>query len=177
MGKGFFEAEPFYLQSYAEMATWIEIDKDKAKGYQLLDCMWVYVYKSDEYGWFLKSGGSFRVLMAIAVRFDLELIQDDVERGKILHPQKALYGLREAPLSWQREFTDTLKKLAFEPIPHEPYCYSRDDVLIFFYVDDIVLAYRKEKQPVADATMAQLKSIYNLTGGYSLQWFLGIDII
>jgi Reverse transcriptase (RNA-dependent DNA polymerase) len=67
---------------------------------------------------------SFRTFMAIAARFDLELKQYDAVNafvhasldeeiyirkppdyrndGKILKPNKALYGLRRSPLLWQK---------------------------------------------------------------------------
>jgi hypothetical protein len=224
LGSMFLEAEKKHLQSHAEMRSWSEADKETARGHQLLDCMWVYVYKFDKNGYFTKckarlvvrgdqqaksiyentyastlAGRSFRTLMAIAARFDLELIQYDAVnafvnarlpyniymrmppgyrlRGKILHLQKALYGLRESPLLWQKDFTSTLGKLGFTPVPHEPCCFVKEGVIIFFYVDDIVVAYRKANQPKVDFLIEQLKSIYQLTGGDELQWFLGIEIV
>ena len=145
------------------------------------------------------AGRSFRTLTAIAARFDLELIQYDAvnafvnaplpydvfmrmppgyrKRGQILHLKKALYGLREAPLLWQKEFTATLKKLGFEMVPHEPCCYKRKGILIFFYVDDIVVAYGKKQQKEVDEAIRSLRGIYHLTGGKDLQWFLGVEVI
>ena len=35
---------------------------------------------------------------------------------------------------WQKELTTSLTLLAFEPIPHEPCCFKKDGILIFFYV-------------------------------------------
>jgi hypothetical protein len=224
MAVGFRKAEEAHLQSHREMQSWIEVDKERSRGHQLLGCMWVYVYKFDKHGWFVKckarlvvrgdqqaktvlentyastlAGRSFRTLMAIAARFDLELIQYDVvnafvhaklpydvfmrmppgysTRGKVLHLQKALYGLRESPLLWQRHFTKTLTRLGFTPVPHEPCCFVKDGVLIFFYVDDIVVAYRKRAQEVVDAALGELKRIYTLQGGQDLQWFLGVEVI
>jgi len=71
----------------------------QVKGYRVLDCKWVYVYKFDKHGRFTKmkaqlvvrgdqqaksptentytatlAGRSFRTLIAIAARFDLEFI-------------------------------------------------------------------------------------------------------
>jgi len=104
-GALFEQAELSHLQSHKEMRSWTEIDREDphAKGKQILDCMWVYIYKFDKHGRFQKckarlvvrgdqqaksrtedtyaatlAGRSFRVLMAIAARFDLELIQYDV---------------------------------------------------------------------------------------------------
>ena len=87
------------------MKSWSEVPakKVKAKGQQILDCMWVYTYKLDKdyrfksckarlvvrgdqqrnitsqetYAATLASR-SFRMLMAIAAHFDLELRQYDV---------------------------------------------------------------------------------------------------
>src|ERR1043166_30207 len=84
------------------MKTWAKICRRKVpQGSQVLDCMWVYVYKfatrgrlvkckarlvvrrdqqkktgADIYGATL-AGRSFRALVVIAARFDLELIQYD----------------------------------------------------------------------------------------------------
>ena len=117
----------------------------KAAGQQILDCMWVYTYKLDKHHRLqgckarlvvrsnqqrnitaqetyaaTLAGRSFRMLIAIAARFDLELKQYDVTNafvhatidrdiymrmprgyqkpGTILKLQKALYGLRISPL-------------------------------------------------------------------------------
>jgi len=48
---------------------------------------------------------------------------------------------------------------------------------MFFYVDDIVFAYRKQDGATAERLIAQLRSKYNLTGGGELQWFLGIEVL
>jgi hypothetical protein len=95
-GRLFEEAEVEHLRSHHEMRSWIEAPSTEAKGHQLLDCMWVYVYKFNKHGFFRKckarlvvrgdqqapdgqtdtyaatlAGRSFRALIAIATRFDL----------------------------------------------------------------------------------------------------------
>jgi hypothetical protein len=183
-----------------------------------------YVYKFDKHGRFVKAkarlvvrgdqqlrgayentyaatlaGRSFRAIMAIAARFDLELLQFDAVNafvnaeldedvfmrmppghrrvGWILQLNKALYGLRRSPLLFQRELTQALKKLGYAPVPHEPCAYTRNGVIIFFYVDDIVLAFRGAQRAEALKTIIQLQNRYRLTGGEDLQWFLGIEIL
>ena len=106
---------------------------------------------------------SFRTFMAIAARFDLELKQYDAvnafvhaplkkkvymrmppgyqEPGRIFCLNKAVYGLRESPILWQQMLTGTLLDIGFKSIPHELCCMTYDGILIFFYVDDIALAY------------------------------------
>jgi hypothetical protein len=222
--KQFREAEKAHLKSHEELRTWRVVPKEIANQKQILDCMWVYVYKYDKHGRLQKckarlvvrgdqqakaahqntyastlAARSFRSLMAIAARFDLELIQYDVVNafvnadlnqevymrmppgyrmaGMILQLQKALYGLREAPLLWQQHFTDTLKRIGFRTIPHEPCCMTSGGILIFFYVDDIVFAFRRDKTAQATDVAMYLKQTYNLTGGGNLQWFLGIEVV
>jgi len=129
--------------------------------------------------------------MAIAARFNLELKQYDAVNafinaqledtiyirmppghknpGKILRLQKALYGLQQSPLLWQKELTSTLLALRFQIILHEPYILIKGGILIFFYVDDIVLVYRKEDIATAQLLVTQLQQKYQLTGSNDLQ--------
>jgi hypothetical protein len=52
LGEEFRKAERDHLQSHVPMNSWTEISKHdpKVKGHQVLDCMWVYVYKFDKHG-------------------------------------------------------------------------------------------------------------------------------
>jgi hypothetical protein len=125
------------------------------------------------------------MLMAIAAEHDLELKQYDVTNafvhatidreiyirmphgyqkpGTILRVNKALYGLRISPLLWQKEFTSTLKTLSFQSVLHEPCCIIRDRIIIFFYVDDIILAYARLKEEEAQQAIKQLQERYTIT--------------
>jgi Reverse transcriptase (RNA-dependent DNA polymerase) len=222
-GVEFREAEKAHLKSHQESRTWETVRRTVAAGKQIIDCMWVYVYKFDKHGRLAKckarlvirgdqqdktgqntyastlAGRSFRSLMAIAARFNLELIQYDVANAFVnaevqeeiymrmpqgyrtpdilLRLKKALYGLRQAPLLWQKHFTETLRRIGFERVPHEPCCYLKNGVIVFFYVDDIVIAYEKHKKSYADQAVESLKRTYTLTGGGNLQWFLGIEVV
>ena len=52
-----------------------------------------------------------------------------------------------SPILWQQEFSGTLKKLrtwALKQIPEEPCLFTNGRIIVFFYVDDIVLLARKE---------------------------------
>jgi hypothetical protein len=80
-------------------------------------------------------------------------------------------------LLWQKELTRTLEELGFEKVPHEPCCMMKNGIIIFFYVDDIVLAYQKGKENEVKHLTDQLQRKYQLTGGNDLQWFLGIEVI
>ena len=55
MREYFQEAERDHLASHEGMRSWEKVKKAVlAKGTQILDCMWVYVYKLDSHGRFLK---------------------------------------------------------------------------------------------------------------------------
>ena len=225
-GELFAQAEADHLQGHAEMRSWTEISSrdERVRGHKVLDCRWVYVYKFDKHGRFVKAkarlvvrgdqqlrgatennyaatlaGRSFRTVMAIAARFNLELLQFDAVNafvnadldedvfmrmppghrrfGTILKLNKALYGLRRSPLLWQRTLSGALQKLGFKAVPHEPCAFTRNGVIIFFYVDDIVIAFREAQRQEALRTIIQLRSRYQLTGGEPLQWFLGMEVL
>ena len=149
MGCLFKEAEREHLKSHKMMRSWSEISSRdlRVKGHKVLNCKWVYVYKFNKHSRFIKAkarlivqgdeqlkgftesnytatlaGRSFRMLIAIAARFDLELLQYDAvnafvnaklkedvfmkmppgyrRKGTILKLNKALYGLQKSPLLW-----------------------------------------------------------------------------
>lgn len=52
----------------------------------------------------------------------------------------------------------------------------KDGIIVFLYVDDIVVAYHKERQKEVDQFVAKLQEKYQLTGDDDLMWFLGIEI-
>ena len=53
----------------------------------------------------------------------------------------------------------------------------KDGIFIFFYVDDIILAYDKRKEHLAHQTIDYLRDRYMITGGNDLQWFLGMEVM
>jgi len=105
--------------------------------------------------------------MAITAKFDLKTIQintvntfiycnfDEVvyikllpgfnkrKEDKVLHLKKALYGLQQLPLLWQKNLMSSLTELGFKEVPQKPYVMLKDGIIFFFYVDDIVFYYRK----------------------------------
>lgn len=142
---------------------------------------------------------SFRALMAIAAEYDLELEQMDAinafvncdldevvfmrmppgfeKYGTVLRLKKALYGLRRSPLLWQRDLTRTLRDLGFNEIPQEPCVMHKNGVIVFFFVDDIIWAYRMVEQALAKDAMAGLQRKYSMSVLGEPKWFLGIHII
>jgi hypothetical protein len=105
------------------------------------------------------------MLMSIAATYNLELVQFNVtnafvyagldqevyirmpnrhqKTGTVLRINKALYSLQISPLLWQKEFTTTLVDLGFKVVLHKPCCLIKKGIIIFFYVDNIIIAYSK----------------------------------
>ena len=124
------------------------------------------------------------MLLSFAAKFDLETLQLDAvnafvhakldetvfmrmppgysKPGKVLRLNKALYGLRQSPLLWQKKLTDAMKKLGFNKIPQEPYIVQKNGIICFFYVDDIVFAFRKDQKSKVKRTIALLSKFLTL---------------
>ena len=82
------------------------------------------------------------------------------EKRKILHLYKALYGLRKLPLLWQRHFKSSLIEMGFNTIPHKPYYIIKKRVFIFFYINNIVFIFRKNKIKIVKGVVRELKTKY-----------------
>jgi transposase InsO family protein len=221
--KEFEAAQSDHLRSHDKMKSWLEVDKTQAKGHQVLGCMWIFVYKTDKHGFLQKvkarlvvwghqqahnglptsattlASTTFRTLMAITAKFDLETQQMDAinafvhcdldetvfmkmppgfeQQGKVLHLKKALYGLRRSPILWQKKLTGVFRSLGFREIPQEPCVMLKGGVIVFFYVDDIVFCYRKRDTPIVEAIKKALTEKIELNFLGELKWFLGVHVL
>ncbi|KAF6527735.1 hypothetical protein HZS61_008037 [Fusarium oxysporum f. sp. conglutinans] len=75
------------------------------------------------------------------------------------------------------ETIEHIGELGYEQVPHEPCCFKKEGILFFFYVDDVIVAYRKARGDKANELINQLQLRYKLTGGNPVQWFLGMEVI
>jgi len=219
----FRKAQTDHLESHRQLQSFFETDQRHARGQQVLHCMWVFIYKTDKHGFLQKckarlvvcgnqqaigdlptrattlASMTFRALMAITAKFDLETVQMDVvnafvnskldevvymrqppgfEKGNtVLRLDKALYGLRRSPLLWQKELTGTFRGLGFKELPQEPCVMINGGIIAFFYVDDIVICFRKKDEAKARSAITGLQAKYELSGLGDLKWFLGIHIL
>ena len=78
------------------------------------------------------------------------------KNGKVLCLNKSLYGLQQSPLLWQQNLTNEPKKLGFEEIPQEPYVVQKNGIIAFFYIDDIVFAYKNNQKEKGDWVVESL---------------------
>lgn len=90
---------------------------------------------------------------------------------------KALYGLRTSPKLWQQEACSVLGKLGLTPLPEDPCVFVGKGIIVFFYVDDIILASAPDQRDRAYEIERQLHTHWELTDHGDARWFLGIRII
>jgi hypothetical protein len=143
---------------------------------------------------------NFRALIAIANYFDLELKQYDVPtaflnaninrtlyaetpeafrhtEGEIMHVLRALYGLKESPALWYDELRRQLVKLGLKPVEGFPCLYTSRWLILFVYVDDIVMAFHRSNIHLHKSFEQSLVDLYNIKAMGDLTWFLGIRVI
>ena len=136
--------------------------------------------------------------MAIAAAYDLEIKQYDAvnafinadmdqlvycylpegfsKPGYFMKLRKALYGLRTSPRLWHKELSATLRKLGLKQVPGIECLYQGNGLIIFFYVDDIMVMYHRSNQSQLAKFERGLMNKYDITCLGDARWFLGIRI-
>ena len=145
----------------------------------------------------------FRALMALVAAFDLETRQLDAINAfanspideptyckmlegfeaksinaehKLLLLRRALYGLKQSPALWYKSLSTTLIQLGLEPISGADCLFTNQHMLVFFFIDDIILIYSKKDREHVNNFKAQLLQTYEMRRLSKLEWFLGIHI-
>ncbi|KAJ3557670.1 hypothetical protein NPX13_g9882 [Xylaria arbuscula] len=91
--------------------------------------------------------------MASWTKFDLELKQYDAVNAFVnAKLDKEIY--MRMPPGYRKS------GLGYLPVPYEPCCYSKNGILVFIYVDDIVLAYQSGREALAIRLIRELKTKY-----------------
>ncbi|KAJ5748146.1 uncharacterized protein N7511_009842 [Penicillium nucicola] len=140
-----------------------------------------------------------RMIFALVAAFDLNLRQRDavtaflnskLEKdvytrspegfetpGKCWKLRKALYGLRISPRLWQYEASRVLSQLGLQQVPEDPCVFIGDGLIVFFYVDDILIASHPTARERAQKLEKDLEKHWELTDHGEADWFLNIRII
>jgi hypothetical protein len=100
------------------------------------------------------------------------------KEGKVLRLRKALYGLRQAPRTWNAKLDFTLKGMGFRQSPHEAAIYRRGNggntLLVGVYVDDLVITGTKD---VEVATFKkEMKDTFQMSDLGLLSFYLWIEV-
>ncbi|KAK6597775.1 reverse transcriptase domain protein [Botrytis cinerea] len=101
------------------------------------------------------------------------------EPNKCVVLDRALYGLRDSPAIWFKDFSKTLKTIGLNQGKEEPCLFTNPDqtVLVLFFVDDIQIIYHKKDSTSADQIISGIKAAYELRELGDTEWFLGIRIL
>ncbi len=141
-------------------------------------------HPSDDFYAVTHAARTFCVLTSIAAAFDLEAQHFDAvntftnshldepifvsmpegydQQNKCLKLLHALYGLRQSPQPCLKEFTKTLMELGFRQVPGLKRLFLSDNLLLYFYVDDIVVLYRRSREAEFRAFRAALVAWYEM---------------
>ena len=145
---------------------------------------------------------SIRVLLALAVQYDLQLNQMDVvtaflngnleetiymqqpdgyiQQGKellVCKLNKSLYGLKQSPRCWNKVLTEFMKSLGFTQSSADPCIYVRDSkslTIVAAYVDDLIIATKTDEE--MQDVKQQLQSRFKMKDLGKLHYCLGITI-
>lgn len=90
---------------------------------------------------------------------------------------RALYGLRKSPRLWQREASKIFTSLGLQVVQEDICLFAADGIIVFFYVDDIIIVNHASKHTAAENLREQLSKHWELRDMGEAQWFLGIRII
>ena len=89
--------------------------------------------------------------------------------------RRALYGLKASPLLWYKELTKTLKELGLQEVKEAPCLWRNEKLIVFFYVDDIVVLARLAHTAALDDFERKLLRQYEIRSLGELSTFCGIQ--
>ncbi len=141
---------------------------------------------------------TFRAFMTIATAFDLDIWQYDAVSAFINNSidekiyseclddfikfdfcwklQKVLYDLKQISILWYRNLINVLEDLRLMSILDVNCLYINDWLILFFYVDDIVILFIKTNVNRIRIFKKALMQRFEMRILDSLQWFLNIRI-
>ena len=90
---------------------------------------------------------------------------------------RALYSLRISPLLWFELLSQTMQTLGLRPVPECACLFTNNKLIVFFYVDDIIVLFHLRDRPSYEAFRTAFMSHFKLREIGELKWFLGIRIL
>jgi hypothetical protein len=106
------------------------------------------------------------------------LLNEYKQLKKILKLLRALYDQRKSSLLWLRILIDKCIKFELNSIFDEFCLFSNDnEILMFFYVNDIVFAFIASREKNAENLIRRLKDIFDMRNLNSLNFFLDVRIL
>jgi hypothetical protein len=97
-----------------------------------------------------------------------------IKGGNCLCVIRALYSMPRSPLLWFKHLIAIIEQLGFKPIPEYTYLYTNSRIVIFFYVDNIIIMVHPKYYSDFLNFKAKLIAVYKMRDIGELKWFLGI---
>jgi hypothetical protein len=105
-----------------------------------------------------------------------------VEKGQehlVCKLKKEFYGLKKAPMSWYEKIESLFLQQGFMRTKSDPNLYTKFDeqgyiVLIFLYVDDLIITGNAEK--LIDEIKEQLSKVFEMKDLGELHYCLGLEV-
>ncbi len=141
----------------------------------------------------------FRVLMTLIAAFNLKTRQlnainaflnahndeliycqmfDDYRLDeKVIKVIWTLYEQRKLSLLWLRMLINKCLEMRLRSISRESCLFMMNEIFMFFYVDDIVFAYKVDRQHAAELLISKLKDIFEMKNLDTLKFFLRMRVI
>jgi hypothetical protein len=111
-------------------------------------------------------------------KIDCHMSNEYKQFKKILKLLQALYEQRKSSLLWLRILIDKCIKLELNSIFDEFCLFSNNnEILMFFYVNDIVFAFTASREKNAKNLIRRLKDIFDMKNLNSLNFFLDVRIL
>jgi hypothetical protein len=106
-------------------------------------------------------------------------MSDDYKLGEKCYKMiKAFYNQRKSSLLWLRILITKCMKLELKFISEKSCLFiNQNDIFMFFYVDDIVFAYRVDREQVVQNYVDQIKRMFEIKDMRSLKFFLEMRVI
>jgi hypothetical protein len=96
---------------------------------------------------------------------------------KVIKIIRALYEQRKSSLLWLRILIIKCLQMKLRSISKKSCLFMTNEIFMFFYVDDIVFAYRADRQQAAELLISKLKDIFEMRNLDILKFFLRMRVI
>ena len=97
---------------------------------------------------------------------------------KVLKVLKTLYEQRKFPLLWLRTLCIKCMELGLYQISEEPCLFiNQNGIFLFFYVDDIVFAYKGDRMQLIENYVNKFKRMFEIKNMKILTYFLEVRVI
>jgi hypothetical protein len=97
--------------------------------------------------------------------------------SKYLLLNKTFYNLARAPRFWFKNFSSIFLSIGFRQIPDISCLFTNRMIIVFFYIDNIVILNRKKNKIITKKFKTNLYQKYKLKDKEKLKWFFKLKII